>query len=372
MPVSLKYLVNTVTGTVTTLNGCKEDSELVPEEAGSSGEAYAPTRFKKEDLPTMVDMREFMTEVEDQAGAGSCTANAVVGAFEYIMARSGEKVDFSRLFVYYNARDAEKRAAEEAEEKVDPDDEGEESDPADEGEESDPDDDGEESDPEDEGLYGITDSGCTINFALSALKVQGICKEETWDYEVRHCGCEPWLVLYRPHCAPHLTPYPCMITTGRQVKVGARVPKVNTRPSDEAYAAAEALKESPRFSWEAPDELPVDLFAMKHCLAEGYPFVFGLVLYQGWDVAKKHGYVPMPDFATEDIRETHGSHAMLCVGYKESAKVFIVRNSWGTTWGDKVRFLVVHFVVCCLFQGFLGCRSSHYVVSRPGLLLHPL
>jgi Papain family cysteine protease len=166
-----------------------------------------------------------------------------------------------------------------------------------------------------------------------------------------------------------------MITIGRQVKVGARVPKVNTRPSDEAYAAAKALKESPRFSWEAPDELPVDLFAMKHCLADGYPFVFGLVLFKKgfFHVAVKHGYVPMPDFATEDISENHGNHAMLCVGYKESAKVFIVRNSWGTKWGDKVRFLVVaHFVVCCLFHVFFGGRSPHCVVSRPGLLLHPL
>jgi hypothetical protein len=163
MPVSLKYLVNTVTGSVTTLNGCAEDSE-----AGGSGEVYAPTRFKEEDLPAMVDMREFMTEVENQAGAGSCTANAVVGAFEYIMARSGEKVDFSRLFVYYNARDVEnrivaQRAAEEAKET------------------------GEYFDPDDESWYEITDSGSSIYYALCALQVRGICKEETWDYEVRCC-----------------------------------------------------------------------------------------------------------------------------------------------------------------------------------------
>jgi hypothetical protein len=131
----------------------------------------------------------------------------------------------------------------------------------------------------------------------------------------------------------------------RQVKTFARVPKVNTRPSEEAFAEAKSLKESPRFQWETPETLPRTLFAMKHCLAEGYPFVFGLELFEQFiPVGQKHGYVAMPDLETESIAESHGRHAMVCVGYKESAQVFIVRNSWGTTWGDKVR---CRSMLCC-------------------------
>ena len=37
---------------------------------------------------------------------------------------------------------------------------------------------------------------------------------------------------------------------------------------------------------------------------------------------------------SDNVRETHGWHAMLCVGYSDPDKVFIVRNSWGTDWAD--------------------------------------
>jgi hypothetical protein len=39
--------------------------------------------------------------------------------------------------------------------------------------------------------------------------------------------------------------------------------------------------------------------------------------------------------ASDNVRETHGWHAMLCVGYSDPDKVFIIRNSWGKDWGDK-------------------------------------
>jgi hypothetical protein len=42
--------------------------------------------------------------VEDQGQIGSCTANAIVGAIEFGRRRTGDQVDLSRLFLYYNAR----------------------------------------------------------------------------------------------------------------------------------------------------------------------------------------------------------------------------------------------------------------------------
>lgn len=56
-------------------------------------------------LPAAVDLRPWMTPIEDQGALGSCTSNALAGAVEYLVRRSrGETIDVSRLFVYYHQR----------------------------------------------------------------------------------------------------------------------------------------------------------------------------------------------------------------------------------------------------------------------------
>lgn len=69
--------------------------------------AAAPTiaATAESSLPERVDLRELCSPVEDQGLTNSCTANAIVGALEYLQRRAGQTVtDLSRLFVYYNAR----------------------------------------------------------------------------------------------------------------------------------------------------------------------------------------------------------------------------------------------------------------------------
>ena len=59
---------------------------------------------KIKSLPPKVDLRKFMTAVEEQVGS-SCVANALTGAYEYIAKREmQDESEVSRLFVYYNAR----------------------------------------------------------------------------------------------------------------------------------------------------------------------------------------------------------------------------------------------------------------------------
>lgn len=56
-------------------------------------------------LPRQVDLRPLMTPVENQGSLQSCTANAIAGAYEYLIKKhTGADVDLSRLFIYYNAR----------------------------------------------------------------------------------------------------------------------------------------------------------------------------------------------------------------------------------------------------------------------------
>lgn len=58
-------------------------------------------------IPSSVDLRAtyLLSPVEDQGAIGSCTANAVIGLVEYLIrAGSGERNDFSRMFLYKNTR----------------------------------------------------------------------------------------------------------------------------------------------------------------------------------------------------------------------------------------------------------------------------
>jgi C1A family cysteine protease len=70
---------------------------------------------------------------------------------------------------------------------------------------------------------------------------------------------------------------------------------------------------------------------MKGCLAGGYPFVFGVTVYDNFPMQTKTGAIPLPASSSK----TEGGHAMLAVGYDDTRKVFLIRNSWGTIWGKK-------------------------------------
>ncbi|MBZ0120673.1 MAG: C1 family peptidase, partial [Sandaracinaceae bacterium] len=62
-------------------------------------------RMPSHALPLAVDLRRWMTRVEEQGRMGSCAANALVGAVEYLVHREhGRAVDLSRLFVYFCQR----------------------------------------------------------------------------------------------------------------------------------------------------------------------------------------------------------------------------------------------------------------------------
>jgi C1A family cysteine protease len=70
---------------------------------------------------------------------------------------------------------------------------------------------------------------------------------------------------------------------------------------------------------------------LKGCLAAGFPFVFGFVVYEsfeGQQVAST-GEAPLPKAGEKQL----GGHAVLAVGYDEDQQRFTVRNSWGPGWG---------------------------------------
>ena len=84
-----------------------------------------------------------------------------------------------------------------------------------------------------------------------------------------------------------------------------------------------------------------DLTTLKTALAEGYPVVLGIDVYESFETTQvaQTGIVPLPNSREQLL----GGHAVLAVGYKDDVGnidqgVVIVRNSWGEGWGDKGYF----------------------------------
>jgi len=90
------------------------------------------------------------------------------------------------------------------------------------------------------------------------------------------------------------------------------------------YAAAAQRRITSYFN------LTKNLSQWKPWLATKGPILIGLSVDQTWDnAAATHGN--LDTFLPNTVR---GGHAATVVGYTATGR-FIIRNSWGTTWGDK-------------------------------------
>ena len=193
-------------------------------------------------LPERVDLRADCPAVYDQGALGSCTAQAVAGAYELDRKRQGlDRLTPSTLFIYF-------------EERV---------------------------------LEGTVDhdSGATLRDGMRTLDRIGTCAEPDWPYVVERFRERP--------------PARCYVDAARHRAVAYR-------------------------------RVPQETSAIRACLAAGRPVVFGFSVFESFEsvAVERTGVVPMPG---PDERRL-GGHAVVAVGYDPDA--FLVRNSWGSGWGD--------------------------------------
>lgn len=193
-------------------------------------------------LPEKVDLRPECSPVENQGSLGSCTANALAGALEFLELKDGATfVDLSRLFIYYNERIIEGTVKE--------------------------------------------DSGAFLRDGIKSLAKQGVCPEPEWPYKIAGYKKKPTAKCYKDAKKHRIMSYHRISTV---------------------------------------DE-------MRTCLADGFPFVFGFTVYEAFESAAvaKSGVLNMPG----PDEKMMGGHAVMGVGYNDSQKRFIIRNSWDTNWG---------------------------------------
>ena len=102
------------------------------------------------------------------------------------------------------------------------------------------------------------------------------------------------------------------------------------RPSKRCYREAKKRR-AVRYH-----RVPRDLDHLRGCLAEGFPFTFGISVHESFEsrAVRETGRVPLPGRG----EKTLGGHAVLAVGYDAGTCRFLMRNSWGARWGMRGYF----------------------------------
>jgi C1A family cysteine protease len=138
-----------------------------------------------------------------------------------------------------------------------------------------------------------SDSGATIRESIKTVVKAGACPEADWPYDTN---------------------------------------QFTHKPTKQCYT--DAVK----YEGLTYQSIPRNVSIMQQCLAGGLPFVIGISVYDSFEssAVSKSGIVPMP----ANSEQLLGGHAVLVVGYtiKNKAPYWIVRNSWGESWGDKGYF----------------------------------
>jgi C1A family cysteine protease len=155
-------------------------------------------------------------------------------------------------------------------------------------------------------LHWTQDTGAFLRTTMGALVLFGLPPEEHWPYVPRDFDKEP-----PAFCYAFAQNYQAI----RYVRL------------DPPGTTEEAL-----------------LSRIKSHLARGLPAMFGFTVYQSIDQAKTTGKIPFPTRGERIL----GGHAVAAVGYDDDLTIentsgetpstqgaLLVRNSWGTAWGDE-------------------------------------
>ncbi|HUI41016.1 MAG TPA: C1 family peptidase [Terriglobia bacterium] len=130
------------------------------------------------------------------------------------------------------------------------------------------------------------DDGAMIRDGIKTLVKQGVCSEKKWPYVQSKFNVKPPQACYKEATKHQVINYQRILT----------------------------------------------LDEMRACLADGYPFVFGFSVYESFESAAvaKTGILDLPKPGEKQV----GGHAVVGVGYNDSQKRILVRNSWGSDWGQ--------------------------------------
>jgi C1A family cysteine protease len=106
---------------------------------------------------------------------------------------------------------------------------------------------------------------------------------------------------------------------------------------------------------------------IKFCLNSNLPVIFGTYVWNSIQFVGVNGDIPMPNAGEQPV----GGHALMIVGYDDEREclpigtpkgAFLIRNSWGTEWGDKgYGWLPYEYLIKGHAQDFWTLVGSKYV-----------
>jgi len=190
-------------------------------------------------------------------------------------------------------------------------------------------------------LYKVTrnlqhwtgDTGAFLRNTMGSLVLFGVPPEEYWPYKISDFDKEP--------------PAFC-------------------------YAFAQNYQAIRYFRHDPPGTAADDLLErVKTYLAAGQPSMFGFTVYSSIAQADTTGKIPYPCKG----ERTEGGHAISAVGYDDKMKIkntgsggvetagaFLIRNSWGTGWGDGgYGWLPYEYVLKGLAEDFWSILKKEWV-----------
>jgi len=130
---------------------------------------------------------------------------------------------------------------------------------------------------------------------------------------------------------------------GAMIRTGFKVLAKHGAPPEEPhwpYHPEHFAQRPPKHCWTVASKwqaleyrrVQENLRAVRSCLADGWPVVFGFTVYPGLETEEtaQTGRLPMPNLWDE---RPLGGHAVVAVGYDDAGRALLVRNSWGQDWG---------------------------------------
>jgi C1A family cysteine protease len=149
-------------------------------------------------------------------------------------------------------------------------------------------------------MHETGDNGAFLRSTMGALVLFGVPPEEYWPYKIADFDKEPTAFC---------------------------------------YAFAQNYQSMTYYRLDPPGITKSDLLnQIKTNLAGGLPSMFGFTVYNSIDQAATTGKIPYPSSGDKIV----GGHAIVTAGYDDKMVIknakpgaLLIRNSWGTGWGDK-------------------------------------